>query len=37
MFQLIESYKVDLRNLKFDHIRYSPRETNTIKTANSQI
>ena len=37
MFQLNESYEVDRRILKCDYIRYSPAETYTIKTPNSQI
>ena len=37
MFKLNESYEVDRRILKCDYIRYSPAETSTINTPNSQI
>ena len=37
MFKLNENYEVDRRILKCDYIRYSPAETSTIKTPNSQI
>ena len=37
MFKLNENYKVDRRTLKCDYIRYSPAETSTINTPNSQI
>ena len=37
MFKLNENYEVDRRNLKFDYIRYSPSETSTINTLNTQI
>ena len=37
MFKLNEKYEVDRRILKCDYIRYSPTETSTIKTPNSQI
>ena len=37
MFQLIESYEIDRKILKCDYIRYSPAETSTINTPNSQI
>ena len=37
MFKLNETYEVDRRILKFDYIRYSPAETSTINTPNSQI
>ena len=37
MFKLSESYEVDRRILKCDYIRYSPAETSTINTPNSQI
>ena len=37
MFKLNENYEVDRRILKCDHIRYSPAETSTINTPNSQI
>ena len=37
MFQLNENYEVDRRFLKCDYIRYSPAETSTINTPNSQI
>ena len=37
MFKLNEKYEVDRKILKCDYIRYSPAETSTIKTPNSQI
>ena len=37
MFKLNENYEVDRRILKCDYIRYSPGETSTINTPNSQI
>ena len=37
MFKLNENYEVDRRMLKCDYIRYSPAETSTINTPNSQI
>ena len=37
MFKLNENYEVDRRILSFDYIRYSPAETSTINTPNSQI
>ena len=37
MFNLCEKYEVDRRILKCDYIRYSPAETSTINTPNSQI
>ena len=37
MFKLNENYEVDRRILKFDYIRYSPADTSTINTPNSQI
>ena len=37
MFKLIENYEVDRKILKCDYIRYSPAETSTINTRNSQI
>ena len=37
MFKLNENYEVDRRILKCDYIRYSPAETSTINTHNSQI
>ena len=37
MFKLNETYEVDRRILKCDYIRYSPAETSTINTPNSQI
>ena len=37
MFKLSEKYDVDRRILKCDCIRYSPSDTSTINTANSQI
>ena len=37
MFKLSEKYQIDRRILKCEYIRYSPSETSTINTANSQI
>ena len=37
MFKLNENYEVDWRILECDYIRYSPAETSTINTPNSQI
>ena len=37
MFKLNENYEVDRRILKCDYIRYSPAETSTINTPNSQV
>ena len=37
MFKLNENYEVDRRIPKCDYIRYSPAETSTINTPNSQI
>ena len=37
MFKLNENYEVDRRILKCDLVRYSPTETTTINTPNSQI
>ena len=37
MFKLNENYEVDRRILKCDYIRYSPAETSTIITPNSQL
>ena len=37
MFKLSEKYQIDRRILKCDYIRYSPEDTSTINTANSQI
>ena len=37
MFKINEDYEVDRRILKCDYIRYSPAETSTINTPNSQI
>ena len=37
MFKLNENYEVDRRILKGDYIRYSPAETSTLNTPNSQI
>ena len=37
MFNLNENYEVDRRILKCDYFRYSPAETSTIFTPNSQI
>ena len=36
MFKLNENYEVDRRILKCDYILYSPAETSTINTPNSQ-
>ena len=37
MFKLSERYQIDRRIPKRDYTRYSPLETSTINTANSQI
>ena len=37
MFKLNENFEVDRRILKCDNNRYSPAETSTINTPNSQI
>ena len=37
MFKLNENYEVDRKILKCDYVRYSPAETSTINTPNSQI
>ena len=37
MFKLNEIYEFDRRIMKCDYIRYSPIETSTINTPNSQI
>ena len=37
MFKLNENYEVVRRILKCDYIRYSPAETSTLNTPNSQI
>ena len=37
MFKLSENYSIKRDNLKCDYIRYSPSETSTISTANSEI
>ena len=37
MFELIENFEVDKRILNCDYIRFSPAETSTINTPNSQI
>ena len=37
MFKLNENYEDDRRILKCDYMRYSPAETSTINTPNSQI
>ena len=37
MFKLNENYEIDPRILKCDYIRYSPAETSTANTPNSQI
>ena len=37
MFKLNENYEVGRGNLKCDYIRYSPAETSTTNTPNSQI
>ena len=37
MFKLNENYEVDRKILKCDYIRYSPAETSTINSPNSQI
>ena len=37
MFTLKENFEVDKRILECDYVRYSPAETSTINTPNSQI
>ena len=37
MFKLNESYEVNRKILKCGYIRYSPSESSTINTVNSQI
>ena len=37
LFKLNENYEVDRKILKRDYVRYSPAETSTINTPNSQI
>ena len=37
MFKLSENYEVGRRMLKYDYKRYSPAETSSIKTPNSQL
>ena len=37
MSKLSEKYEIDRRILKCDYIRYSPSESSTINTPNSQI
>ena len=37
MFKLNEKYEINRDILKCDYIRYSPCETSTINTANSQV
>ena len=37
MFKLSENYEVDRKILKCDYIRYSPADTSTINTPNSQV
>ena len=37
MCKLNENYDVDRRNQRCDYFRYSPAETSTINTPNSQI
>ena len=37
MFKLNENYEIDRRILKYDYIRFSPAETSTINSPNSQI
>ena len=37
MFKLNENCEVDRRFLKCDYFRYSPDETSTLNTSNSQI
>ena len=37
MFKLNEKYEIHRDILKYDYIRYSPSEINTINTANSQV
>ena len=37
MFKLNENYEVDRRILKCDYFRYTPAETSTVNTPNTQI
>ena len=37
MFKLSENYEVDRKILKSDYIRYSPAESSTMNTHNSQV
>ena len=37
MFKVNQIYEVDRRILKYDYIRYSPAQTSTLNTPNSQI
>ena len=37
MFKFNEKFDVDRRNLKCDYIRYTPSESETINTVNTQI
>ena len=37
MFKLNGKYEIDRKKMKCDYIRYSPSETITINTANSQV
>ena len=37
MFKLNEKYEVNRSDLKCDFLRYSPSETSTVRTTNSQI
>ena len=37
MFKLKEKYEINRHILKYDYIRYSPSEINTINTTNSQV
>ena len=37
MFKLNQKYEINRDILKCDYIRYSPSETSTINTANSQV
>ena len=37
MFKVNDKYEINRDVLKCDYIRYSPSETSTINTANSQV
>ena len=37
MFKLNENYEIDRRILECDYVTYTPAETSTVNTSNSQI